>query len=199
MELWKVLNLGARTMLLISSTLPLSSSLWDQPTWRVYSWIDSPLVGSLVVKKIFLWAKLWFSRLSLMRWIGLPNSGAHTSHMPKSCLPLVLLLLKLILLFLSTWSFMYLSFWFRTQVGDRVVQTPMRTTCLWQKALSINWDGWQPFKSEVFSYRPLFLMGNRYVRMANVVRKEVHTDSYTQKSLPYCSNRDVFRLMNTVF
>lgn len=121
MEFWKLLNLGGGNMWWGAQTFP-SPPLFGISLLSESIWLDQFFTcRKLVVKKIFLWARLWFSRLSLTGWIGLSNSGAHISHMPGSCFPLVLLLLKQILLFLFDWILCVAFIWFRTQVGDRMV------------------------------------------------------------------------------
>lgn len=73
-EVVEIVKSGSRNHVihwLNPSPLLSSGSTYLEGKWLV----DLPLVGSLLVKEIFLWARLWFSRLSLKGWIGLLNSG----------------------------------------------------------------------------------------------------------------------------
>ena len=120
-QLWKLVNLWERTIYGQFNSFPLLLSLVSTCVWKGYGWVSSALVGSLMVNKLFLWARLWSSRLALTRWADLPHSGACISHMSKSCFPIVLLVLKLIILFPVAWLFCVSLTWFRAQVADRGV------------------------------------------------------------------------------
>lgn len=149
MKLWKLVNLWERTIYGQFNSFPLLLSLVSTCVWKGYGWVSPTLVGSLTVNKLFLWARLWFSRLALTRWADLPHSGACISHMSKSCFPIVLLVLKLTILFPVAWLFCVSLTWFRGQVADIEWYKPQGELYVFgRKQFPSTIDGWQPFRVE---------------------------------------------------